>query len=330
MVKNIINKIKGLGKMKKNLSWIKFAFSEGVTKAINKSFHKYIGTYVKGHFGTDKLEGAFFVPMITASVQMIGGLIGSKIRKMSIFPAYKQILGSMTFGFIAAIMSFLSVYGFTYPGNDLAVMTFLITLSIIPSRIIDRILYKEKLLFRQYIGLTSYILVAYVFLRDFRDPGALFSMPPWAWVSLLIGLLLSINNLVTRKLEKADGFVHNFWVGLATVLVGFSVVTFFGLWPKVLTVEWHIFGILIIMGSITLIMILSKLAAYQSGASLTFEVFIQQSTYLILVTIFGVIFFSEQMTLGKWLGIPGFAIAFVVANQEMWEYATKKVKKIFY
>ena len=312
-------------KLKGKISWIKFAFSEGVTKAINKSFHKYVGTYIRGHFGNDIIEGTFFVPMVTSSIQMIGGLIGSIYRKANIFPSLKQIKGSMTFGFIASIMSVLSVYTFTFPGADLTVATFLISLSIIPSRLLDRFLYNEKLVIRQYIGLAGYLLIAYVFLRDFKNPGALLSMPPWAWTSLVIGALLSINNLVTRKLKKTDGFVHNFWVGLTTVFVSMMMVTIFGLWQKVFSVDIKIFAILLIMGSITLVMILSKLAAYKSGASLTFEVFIQQSTYLVLVTIFGVLFFNEQITLGKWIGIPGFTIAFVVANQEMWEFVKKKI-----
>ena len=309
------------------IAWVRFAFCEGLLKATGKSLSKFFGGYLNAIMFSNKTAGTFVLLLIQSCVQMFGGLILALVNKKVIFPARSLIFGSVLFGIVASFMSFLSLYTFTYPGNDLTVATFLITLSIIPSRLIDRIIFKEKIRLRQYFGLSLYILIAYIFLRDFKSPNSILLMPPWAWMSLAIGFLLSINNLITRKIKATNGFVHNFWIGLTTATISIFAITFFKGWNLFQLIEINILLIVLIHGIVVLLMILAKISAFKAGASLTFEVFIQQSAYLVLVTIIGISFFDESFTMGKLIGIPGFIIAFSIANQEVWEFILKKIKK---
>ncbi len=321
-------KAKQESKEKKSLIWVRYAFQEGTAKATNKTLNKFFGGYIKNVFGANLISGIFFVYLVIGFIQMIGGLFLAKRKSKKLFFSLDKIRGSIVFGIVASAMSFLSIYTFTFPGADIAVATFLVTLSIIPSRLIDRFIFKESLLLRQYIGLLFYLIIAYIFLKDFMDPKALLGMPPWAWTSLGAGLLLSINNLIVRKLGKTDAFVHNFWVGLTTLIISIIIITLFKGWGLTSLVEIKFWIVFAFMGLVVLFMIFSKVLAFQAGATLTFEIFVQQSTLLILATIFGVIFFHEPFTIGKMIGIPGFFVAFILANQEMWEYVTGKIKKI--
>lgn len=312
---------------KKTLNWVKYAFGEGLMKANGKSLGKFFGNQISAGMASNKIAGTYIILLVESLVQSMGGLLLAIKNKQIIFGNWKNVKGSIMFGIIASLMSFLSIYSFTYPGADLTVATFLISLSIIPSRLIDRFFFNEKLFIRQYLGLGLYIAVAYIFLRDFRSSSALLSMPVWAWLSILTGLLLTFNNLISRKIKSSSGFVHNFWVGLSTALVSILLISLFSGWNLLALLNAKLIIIAAIHGLMTLFMVFFKITAFKMGANLTFEVFIQQSTYLIFVTIIGLIFFNENLTIGKLIGIPGFFIAFTIANQETWEYFKKKIKQ---
>lgn len=309
------------------LPWVRCAFGEGFSKAIGKSLNKLIGPDVRQIFGNNTFVGAFFVTMIIGIVQAISGFFGARRQGETIKQSGDKIRGSIFFGIVGTVMGFLSLLTFTYPGADISVATFLITLTIIPSRLLDRVVYKEKFCLRQYFGLFLYIIVAYIFVRDFMDPGALLSLPVWAWPSIGIAVLMAINELITKRISAVNIYVNNFWIGATTAIFSALIITVFGGWQYLNFFTLSILLVSILLGLNVVFMIIMKQLSYRNKATLTFKPLVMQATYLIAATFLGLVFFSEPLTIGKIIGIPGFIIAFIIAHNSSWLYIKNAIKK---
>jgi|TARA_Y100000310_G_scaffold321577_1_gene379433 drug/metabolite transporter (DMT)-like permease len=311
--------------MKKMIvSWMRYAVGEGLTKATNSTFAKFIGS-LSGSLGF-----IVFVTFAVSVIQMLGGLVGNlSYRKDNLFPGIKAILGSALFGTIAFAMTVIGIFRFTYEDADLGIATFIVLFSIFPGTLFDWLFFKNNFNIRQWFGAGIFLLSGYAVL-NFPAFETLLSLPPWVWLSAIIALLLAVNELITRLISsslKTNPLVYNFWVGLFTVFIAIIYLTIMNQWHSVAELSPKIFFISVIMGIVIFVMISFKFLSYKVGGTIASKKIIMQGTYLITAMIAGLIFFNEPFTLGKVIGILGFFTAFSLINNEVWQVVKIKLLK---
>jgi len=289
--------------------WIKWAFFEGLAKTAHKILQKLVG---KG----SGLAGAFLVTWVIGVMQMLVGFFGARARKEKILAPKLKIFGSIIFGISASVMTVLGVYTFTFSGADVGVSTFFIMLSIVPSVLADKFIFREKISPRKLAGVFLYLLTGFFFLIGLEKSDMIFSLPVWVWPSVGIAFLLTFNEIVTRKIsDKMKPLANNFWIGLTTLIFsGIGFIIFGGL-PDLKMMAGAFWFITAVMGLITTAMIVFKLMAYRAGGNLVIKQLVMQGTYLIGANFLGWLFFAETWTIGKSLGIPLFLIAYLVAHE---------------
>ena len=158
-------------------TWMKWAVMEGGTKVVKRMTMKFAGA------SGQSMAGAFAFTMMDGIVQLIGGYVGGRLRNQSILVTPGQILGGILFGIIATGMTVLGVIAFLYPDADAGVITFLVTMSIIPGALIDWQFFNHPLNSRQCLGVFAYLLAGYAIL-DFPGLARLANLPIWVWLGI--------------------------------------------------------------------------------------------------------------------------------------------------
>ncbi len=297
-------------------NWTKWAVGEGLMKTTNRTLSKFFGVTA----GT--AEATFAATVVIGVVQTIFGFFGALHRKEALVTSSRQILGSVSFGFIATIMTVLGFIVFTFPGADVGIVTFIITLSIVPGIVLDRVFFGEKLLARQYLGIILFLFAGWAML-GFISLQELIMLPAWVLVAFGLMFLYPLNEFITRKLavrDKADPFVNNFWIGISTVI--FSIVGFLFFvrsdWYELFYFGKVFWLVSIAMGFVVTLMVVFKLVAYKSGGTIALKKLVMQGTHLLTAVLAGAFIFGEAITIGKIIGILIFFVAFSLVDKNTW------------
>lgn len=298
----------------KNEKWMGFALAEAGTKTTNSLISKFLG------LATGTFFGAVLASLLTATVQTVGGFFGARLAGTPLKISGKQLAGCLAFGILAAISGWLIVYVYVYPGSDVGVVTFIVAASIIPGAILDWILFRRQLKLRQWLGVVVFLLAGYAIL-NFPTLEELLHLPVWVVLALVLSMNAAINEVITQyqgyeKVAPIHPMVNNFWIGLTTIaasgialVVVVESISQFSILPAA---YW--FGSLA-KGVIVVGMISFKLLSYKHGGSIAIKKVVMQGAFLISAVLLGALFYSEPLTLGKWLGIIGFVVAFVLTNK---------------
>jgi drug/metabolite transporter (DMT)-like permease len=269
-----------------------------------------------------------FVTALIGVFQTIAGLVGIFAglgRTIRAEPQY--ILASVLFGIIASLMTILGVVSFTYPGADVGITTFLITLSIIPGGLIDWVFFGHRLAGRQWIGVLVFLLSGYAML-NFPSLDVLLRLPPWVWLTLGIAVLAAVNEGITQAAREMEAMAYNFWAGLTTVIFAgawFMLADGWGAIPTFGAASFWFGAFAIAM--IVVLMISFKIFAYRGGGSIALKKLVMQATYLIAATFAGWLAYHEPLTAGKIIGIAGFMVAFALADRGTWEFVSSRLPK---
>jgi len=305
-------------------SWMKYALGEGLAKMAFRVTAKLVG------MSGGSLGNAFLATFVIGVVQMIGGLIGTIVRRDALFPGWKLVFSSMWFGLFAFIMAVAVIYAFTYEGADVGITTFIVTLSIVPGAFIDWIFFKNPLKARQWLGIGAFLAAGYAIL-DFPAFEVLTKLPPWVWITFIIPFAVAINEGITRGISLSpvsSPFANNFWIGLTTIVLCAAGIFIMGTddiagqLEGLSTKFWlgATFG-----GLIILTMISFKLLAYKGGGTVALKKLIVMGTYLITAVIMGSLVYGESLTAGKIVGIFGFFVAFTFMDKGTWEVVSKRL-----
>jgi len=306
--------------------WLKWTILEGLCKASNRNINKLIGSFIKVY-----PEAIFLITLIVGVIQGLGGLIGALSRKKSLRLPLPQMVKSVLFGITASIMSILTVYTFTDPRADVGVSTLIVSMAIIPGTFVDRWLFRDPALKkRQWFAILIFLLSGYAAL-NFPSLAGLGQLPFWVWLSVMIALMATANETITRFQSKTaadaapvDPMVHVAWIGLTTVIFTAIGSTIFN--------AWHLFKILpqlalsaaAATGIIVIAMVIFKLISYYGGAKIGIKKLVLYSSYLILASVMGWLFYGEAITVGKVIGISGFFLAFSLMDNETWQAITNR------
>lgn len=298
--------------------WMKWAIFEGMTKSSARILMKF------GGLSSASFVGSLTWTLVVGIVQTFGGIVGSYLRGEKLLVSVRQILSGMVFGVIASVMTVLGVSAFLYEGADAGVITFIVTMSIIPGAFLDWIFFAHPLNIRQWFGVILYLFAGYAVL-NFPGLDKLLNLPPWVWCAAGIALLGAFNEAITQSVSKMDPLVNNFWIGLTTIFCGVAGVTLIGGWKFVSLVVPAFWIFALVNGVVVLGMISFKLLAYKGGGSIAIKKLVMQGTHLVGAVILGIIIYAEPLTLGKVLGVAGFFFAFALMDKGTWEYISSRV-----
>ncbi|MFC1678230.1 hypothetical protein ACFLZ9_00655 [Patescibacteria group bacterium] len=312
--------------------WMKWSFLEAGTRATSVMFQKCLGI-VSDTFGQAML-GTFVVGFI----QVLCSSIVIRIKRKKIFSSKRHILGSVWFGFNAAVCTVLPFYTFVL-GADSTIRTFIVCLSIIPGALIDKYYFNNSLEKRQWLGVLVAIIAGYSIL-GWPSLNEFITLPLWVWLSFVMTGLVAVNQGVTQWIKDVDPMVKNFWGGSTTLIfavIGLVILLSLDLVKltdsrliEILTNTQVTQKIILFSGLAGLIVILMwsfNVLGYRDGAKIAIKKLVVQGSYLGLVAIFGTIFFpDETWTLAKTAGIALYLFAFSLMDNDTWEYFTQTAK----
>ncbi len=311
------------------MNWKVYPMSEGLAKTAGGLAQKWIGLGIKGP------GMAFLSILIVGAIQMVSGFVGFAAKASrdpahtkNLIPDLRSISWAICFGFFATLMPVIGIVTFEM-GADLGVRTLIVVSSIVPGAILGRTVFGDPLGTRQWAGIVVFLAAMWAML-DF--PGS-FSLAGWVWLTFIIMLCGAMNEVLTRKSAvKLDSWVNNFWVGGSTVCWTTLGVIIFGMTGGLTAPlsSMFIFGSAV-FGGITVAMIAFKLLAYKVGgedATINLKKIIMQGSYLLSVTIAGIVVFGEPLTWGKVVGVFLFFVAFAVTDKDTWTFFAPAPKPV--
>lgn len=287
-------------------NWMKWAVAEGITKINGHLAAKFAG------ISRQSLTDAFSFTLIIGLFLAISGFIGAKLRGKKIFSSAKVIVGGVTFGLVATIMTVLGVVCFLYPGADVGVVTFIYTCSIIPGALIDRFYFSAHFKARQYLGIMVFLAAGYGIVES---PNIGISQI-WVWIAILLALLAALNEAIMQLSKNSDPMINNFLIGITIVTCCVAGLSWYG-W-EFLENSTKSFWIVSILAGINVVgMLTFKLFAYREGGSIAFKKLIMQGVTLIGTILLGAVFYGESLTAGKLFGMVVFFPAFILTSREI-------------
>ncbi len=254
----------------------------------------------------------------------------------------KSVAMSLFFGLNAALMTIIQFVAFAW-GADLAIFSFVEGGSIVPAAFSDRIFFGDRLTPRRWLGIIVFLLSGWAIL-DFPDFKVLSALPGWFGLSIIIMLMLVLNETITRFLAKrreeagviiqeTDPMVNNFWVGFSSTVVSMAIlaaVIGFRGWKYALGYAIGFWLISAALGIEVLASISFKLLAYYEKhgeqATIVLKKFIMRSTLLVGSTFSGAIFFGEPLLFTKFIGILGLAATFILMDDQLWHMLLKQMR----
>ncbi len=146
-------------------------------------------------------------------------------------------------------------------------------------------------------------------------------------------LTAAINQGITQKVKKVDPFVKNFWGGLTTIslcLVGLATFDSLGLLSDFSLNMKKLWAVSLAVGIIVVGMWTFNLLSYKDGASIAIKKLVMNGSYLIMATICGILFFKEELSLGKIIGPVLYTVAFSLMDIKTWKFLNLKFRKESY
>lgn len=298
--------------------WTRWTFAEAGTKTLSKILQKIVGNL------TTSVAHAFLITLIMGIIQSVTGAIVAYVRKTPFIPGRENVIGSCIFGVFATIATVLGLTAFQYHA-PMSVNVFLISLSIIPGAFIDQLFFGHHLHLRQWGGVVLGIMAGYAVL-DWPSLRDLVALPLWVWLSLGNMLAVAINQGITQRIKKTDGFVHNFWGGITTAICCASALVITNktsLLFDVSAAARMLWFVSITNGVLVVGMWTFNLFSYREGAHIAIKKLVMNGFYLSTSVLVGIIFFDEGITLGKIIGIALYVGAFVLMDKGTWNTITR-------
>lgn len=300
-------------------AWMKWTFFEAVSKTASKVLQKLIGTT------SVVFSQLVFVNAVVGAVQVFCSFIALKSRRNSIFGTRSQMLGACAFGLSACIYGFLAFSVFWYDG-EMTLNTFIATFAIVPGALLDRLIFRDKKIGgRKWLAFAVFGLAGYAVL-GFPSFAKVAKFPLWVWLSFISMFLLAINEVISRSIKDIQPMVKNFWGGLVTLIGSLLVLVYLG--KLNVLADFHsdiikrLWIFAIIGGLIVVAMWVFKVRSYKGGATIAIKRLVMDGSYLMMVMIIDVCYFSKSMTWGKAVGVILYFPAFTLMDDGTWKYVS--------
>ncbi len=303
--------------------WTTWTILEALAKMLAKMLQKLVGA------GSVLFAHALLATAIIGLVQTVLGTIGATARKQPLLTKRSHILGACGFGVLAFVATIL---GFTvflpHFNGEVGVVTFIVTLSIVPGALIDSLVFGRRFNKRKIIGLLIAVVAGYSVL-GWPTLNEALHLPAWVWLSFGIMAAVTVNQWITQSIKDIDPFVKNFWGGLTTlVLCLLSLLCISSLEVVVPTSSLlqRIYLFSSLCGVIVVGMWCFNLISYKTGASIALKKLVMNGTYLSVTMLAGILFFDETATLSKAIGVALYLTAFTIMDDKTWQFLFSEKK----
>lgn len=294
--------------------WMRWTLLEGVTKAAAKIIQKVVGVV------STSFAHSFFATLVSGIVRVAISAIALKRKGQSVFVERRLIVGAIGFGIGAVIATVLSFAVFI-KGGDMGVNTFIMTLSIVPGAIADRLFFGHKLSGRGWCGVVTAILAGYVILEMPTLTEVLHS-PLWVWLSVGAMLAVTVNQVITQRIKDIDTMVKNFWGGITEISLCAGALLFIA--PSTFATGWSVGGGKVAIGAVLygvigVAMWSFNVLSYKGGAWIALKKLVMNASYLALAMFAGILFFHEAVRATKFVGVLLYLVAFVLMDDTTWK-----------
>ena len=299
------------------MMWVTWSVSEALMKMLTKIMQKLVGD-----------ASSLFVHMVLAAlvisvVQMVIGYGALRRRGSSIWCGRHLIIGALMFGVVAFFMTVLAFSVFLPRFNgSIGISTFIITLAIFPSAVIDSLIFKDRFNLRTLAGFMIGIIAGYIVL-GLPSLAELLALPTWVWFSCGVMVFGVVNELLSRWIKQIHPMAKNFWGGAGTLTCCVVALIYLDSFAVLLPTSGNVQRIYVfsfIVGFLILAMWSFKVMSYKSGAGIALKSLVMNGTYLSTTMIAGMLFFGESVAISKFCGILLYIVAFFVSNDASWQY----------
>jgi drug/metabolite transporter (DMT)-like permease len=303
------------------MQWVLWSIGEALTKTLTKIIQKLVGgvSFLFAHM----VLAAFVISVVQTTV----GYGVLRKRGVSIWCGKRLVTGALLFGVVAFFMTVLafSVFLPRYSGS-VGISTFIITLAIFPSAVIDSLVFKDRFSLRTLGGFVLGIFAGYIVL-GLPSLQELLELPAWVWLSCGVMILGVANELISRQIKAIHPMAKNFWGGVGTLACCLVALLFLDSFAVLLPTTDNlrrIYALSSIVGLLVLAMWSFKVMSYKTGAGIALKSLVMNGTYLSTTMIAGMLFFNEAVAATKFLGILLYVVAFLIANDATWQYVRSR------
>lgn len=304
--------------MKKNKNrWLGWAFAQALSQTAGQIPRKKVAL-----IGPTGIH-ALLVMFVIGIIQTVTGL-GMAYTTHASLVLKKDFAGAAIFALGAFLSSMLGIAAFQQ-GGDIGVVSFIVTMSIIPGTIIDALFFGHHMKRSGWLGILIFLFAGYSIL-NWPSTEELLRLPSWVWYALGIPVSNAIIEGVTQRFKTMNPWFKNFWGGLVTIACCLIALPFMSLQTTLHTITtvksvfWLWSGLL---GLCTVGIWLFNLISYRDGATIAFKKLVVSSTYLLLAMATGVVIFAEPLTRAKIVSLLLYPIAYFLVQRGTKEIATE-------
>lgn len=286
-------------------AWVKWTAATAGFKIFTKTVSKFVGV------ACQNAPQVFIATAASGFIQILLGLTLLKLNNDSLEVRSRTIIGSALYGI--GVFSFNALMFYTYTvGGDLGVVSFIITLQIIPEALLDRIRYRNKITARQWLGFAVSIGAAYAILGT-PGSGETQGLPLWVFCAFGLVFVNTGNQVITKEFSDINVFSRNVWGGLTIVTCSLVAFMIFGESFAATLSSEHVQKVIALAMAIGFgevgIWVTSQLS-FRKGAPLAARGFIMNGIVLPVVMLIGIVIFGEEATVGKAVGVVAYFVAY--------------------
>ena len=293
------------------MKWTIWTTGEALSRTSTKVLLRFVGVRLTA-------AETILASMVVGTVQAILGFIGIQVLGRTLRCRRHEVVGAITFGVLAYVVTVLSFMVFMFDG-DVGVNTLITTLSIIPGGLIDTFVFRHTLRWRQWFAIMVATVAGYSVLGWPSLTEAL-ALPLWVWLSFITMLLIAANQGVSQAIKDIDPLVKNVYGGGTQVVCAFATLVAVGtltvIWqPHAL---WNFWILSALIGVINVGLWIFNILSYRDGASIAIKKLVMNGVHLSTAMVGGILLFNEPSSPGKFFGVALYLIAFSMWDQETW------------
>lgn len=298
--------------------WLRWSLLQAFCHSLNRIPQKKAALIVGRN-----LPGVYVMTLVVGIVQAVVGLVTARMLRNKILDSKWNVWGSILCGVFAFASLTLGNAAFSM-NADIGIVTFIVTLSIIPGAFIDAFFFGHSLNRRGWLGIAVFLFAGYAIL-GWPSFEQIKNLPMWVLLALGIPLSNSIFEGISQKIRDVSPWTKNFWGGLSTIACCATGLAITGLPQIALSRDFWLWSVA--LGVCVVGIWLFNLLSYHDKATIAAKKLVVWAVYLTLAMVIGIVFFKEPLTVGKVVAVVLYPLAYVLVSRGTLEALQEKASQ---
>ena len=292
--------------------WLKWAGLEGVVRVASNILQKTVQDLLR------ESGSVLYLTALIGLAQSVLGFMVAKSTKEKLWMSWRGNVGSVLFGALALLAIVCTFLVFANDG-PLSGHVFVVSLSIIPGAVVDRLFFGYRFRSSQILGIGIAVLAGYcVLLPSVSKMGGL---PAWLGFSVLTATLMTLNQGISQAIQVyTTPMAKNVWGGLTIFLGASTLFVVSGSDMGSVIAYKRLTAASLEIGVLSVFLWTFNLWAYQGGAYIALKKLVVNGTLIVTGMLVGVLGFGEQVTPVQMVGFALYVLAFVLVDREIWTF----------